>query len=112
MGGRPIYVNIAEISLRRSEYSALGLISEFPIDRIKLDRSFFSYDVRNPRAQAVIESIISLAKKLSIDTVAEGVEHKAQVDMLKSVGCTMVQGYFFFPPLSVAQFEEAAFNRP
>lgn len=95
-----------------SEYSALGLISEFPIDRIKLDRSFFSYDVRNPRAQAVIKSIISLAKKLSIDTVAEGVEHKAQVDMLKSIGCTMVQGYFFFPPLSVAQFEEAAFNRP
>lgn len=88
-----------------SGYSALGLLQKLPIDTLKLDRGFFLDCRENPRAYAVIESIIELAHKLDVSTVAEGVEEKEQVDRLRQAGCDLIQGYYFSPPLSVREFE-------
>ena len=88
-----------------SGYSALGLLQKLPIDTLKLDRGFFLDCRKNPRAYAVIESIIELAHKLDVSTVAEGVEEKEQVDRLRQAGCDLIQGYYFSPPLSVREFE-------
>lgn len=92
-----------------SGYSALGLLQELPIDCIKLDRSFFIDCIDNPRAQIVIDMIIELAKRLKITTVAEGIESAQQVQMLKNMGCDMIQGFYFSPPLPMEQYAEMVF---
>ena len=89
-----------------SGYSALNLLQKLPIDALKLDRRFFLDCLENPRARLVIESIVQLAQRLGIITVAEGVEEEAQVDMLREAGCDLIQGYYFSPPLPVCAFEE------
>lgn len=90
-----------------SGYSSLNMINAISVDTIKLDKVFF----RNPtqdceRAEFVINSIISMAKVLSMKTVAEGVEDFEQVEMLKRLGCDYVQGYVFAKPMSIKDFEQ------
>lgn len=88
-----------------SGYSALGLLKELPIDCLKLDRQFFTDDLENARAQAVVTAIVQLAGKLKIEVVAEGVEQEPQVRFLREIGCDVVQGYVFSPPLPLEEFE-------
>lgn len=71
-------------------FSSLGLLKSFMVDSVKLDRSFFLDD--SQRAHDVVESIVELARKLGIETVAEGIEAPEQVDFLRSIGCDLVQG--------------------
>lgn len=92
-----------------SGYSALGLLQELPIDCIKLDRSFFIHSIDNSRAQIVINAIIKMAQQLEIITVAEGVEKEVQVEMLKDMGCDLIQGYYYSPPLPISDFDEMVF---
>lgn len=92
-----------------SGYSALGLLQELPIDGIKLDRSFFTDCVDNRRAQIVIEMMIRLAKRLHITTVAEGLESEKQFAILRNMGCDMIQGFFFSPPLPLSEYEDMVF---
>lgn len=92
-----------------SGYSALGVLQDLPMDCIKLDRSFFIDCIGNPRAQIVIDMIIKLAQKLDIVTVAEGIETKPQVEMLKAMGCDMIQGFYFSPPIPMDAFAEMIF---
>lgn len=84
-------------------YSSLGLLSELEVDAIKLDRIFFD-NKAGQRAEWVVEAIISLAKKLNIKTVAEGIESISQLDFLESVHCDLVQGYVFSKPLPADEF--------
>ena len=85
-------------------YSSLGLLKNLPVDVIKIDRSFFVNSKYKTRAQSVIESVMQMAKKLSVDTVAEGVETKDQIDFLRRVGCDIVQGYYYAKPRPAEQF--------
>lgn len=85
-------------------YSSLGLLKDLPIDIIKIDQSFFTNNKYAQRARAVIESVMQMAKKLGIFTVAEGVETKEHVNLLRSVGCDLVQGYYFARPEKAEQF--------
>lgn len=95
-----------------SGYSSLNILKDIKVDTLKLDRAFFSNELtERPREQDVIISVIDLAKKLCMITVAEGVESPRQVDFLRKAACDMVQGYVFSRPVSVPDFERMAFGR-
>ena len=89
-----------------SGYSSLNSLKEMPLDVLKLDAEFFRNDDGEGRGQIVVSEAISLAKKLNMHTVAEGVEEKEQVDFLAREGCDMIQGYYFSKPLPKEEFEE------
>jgi len=78
-------------------FSSLSYLRQFDIDYIKIDRSFLRDLERNPDDKALTEAIIVMAHKLGIKTIAEGVESKAQRDMLASFGCDYVQGFLYSP---------------
>lgn len=84
-------------------FSSLGLLKSFMVDSVKLDRSFFLDDFQ--RAHDVVESIVELARKLGIETVAEGIEAPEQVDFLRSIGCDLVQGYVYARPMPAEELE-------
>ncbi len=88
-----------------SGYSSLNSLKEMPLDVLKLDADFFRNDDGNGRGRIVVAEAISLAKKLSMRTVAEGVEEKDQVDFLAEEGCDMTQGYYFAKPMPKEEFE-------
>ena len=90
-----------------SGYSSLNLIQTIPVDVLKLDKIFFHGEgVDLSRTEAVVTNIISMAKALSMETVAEGVEEREQVDMLKRAGCDYIQGYVFARPMDIPAFEK------
>lgn len=91
-----------------SGYSSLNVLKEIPVDVLKIDRQFF--DGESDRAGHVVESVVELAKKLDMGTVAEGVETIPQVEFLRRVDCDMVQGFVFSPPVPVALFEKMVFG--
>ncbi len=92
-----------------SGYSSLGLLKEIQIDVVKIDRSFFERSQEEKRDYIVIESVINMAQKLQIRTVAEGVETQEHIDFLRKIGCEIVQGYFFAKPMPFSEFEEKYF---
>ena len=62
-------------------------------------------DMENPKLEGLMASIVELGHKLDVCIVAEGIETQQQVDLLKRVGCDMIQGYFYSRPLPIAEFE-------
>ncbi len=87
-------------------YSSLSYLHRFPIDVLKIDRSFINcIDVKREN-QAIIEAIIILAHKLGMKVIAEGVEKTNQLNKLKLLGCEQIQGYLFSPPLSPKSIEQ------
>jgi len=80
-------------------YSSLGYIDRYPIDSIKIDRSFVTRMMTHRRTIAIVTSILSLGSALGVDIVAEGVETQDQLDRLQSLDCPFVQGYLLSPPL-------------
>lgn len=94
-----------------SGYSSLNMIQSIPVDTLKLDRIFFHSNSGDAaRTEAVVQSIVSMARALNMETVAEGVEVRDQVEMLKRVGCDYIQGYVFAKPMKISAFEELAFG--
>lgn len=93
-----------------SGFSSLGLLKEFDVDTIKMDRRFF-LDMSKPKAEDVVECLIDLAGRLKVKTVAEGIETQEQIDFLKQIHCDMVQGFFYSRPLRAEEFEEWADRR-
>lgn len=86
-------------------YSSLGILKDLSIDVLKLDAVFFRAKSEKSRTYTVLKGIISIARALQIKTVAEGVEYKDQVDFLRAEGCDFVQGFYFYRPMPVADFE-------
>ena len=82
-------------------YSSLSCLKHFPIDRLKIDRSFISDICASPDDSAIAEAIIMMAKSLRLEVVAEGVEQQQQLDFLRSRNCFSVQGFYFSKPLTV-----------
>ncbi len=85
-------------------YSSLGALKNMEIDGLKLDRSFFSDAKDNKRSMSMVETISDMTKRLSITTVAEGVEFEEQIEMLSDLGYEVVQGYYFAKPMPSAEF--------
>nr|ABD75787.1 sensory box/GGDEF family protein [uncultured bacterium] len=87
-------------------YSSLSYLKRFPIDTLKIDRSFVIDSTTNKDDQEIIKTIIAMARNLGMDTVAEGVEAKEQQDFLIHHGCHMMQGYYFGRPMPAEKFED------
>lgn len=85
-------------------YSSLSYLKHFPIDRIKIDRSFVADVNRSKDDAAIVEAIISMAHSLKLKVVAEGVEDCDQLHFLKARGCDEVQGYYLAKPMSAEEF--------
>lgn len=84
-------------------YSSLNTLTNFPVDAIKLDRSFLLQCDSHPKKRVVIEKTIELAKLMGIEVICEGVETTAQVSFLQRVGCNMAQGFLFARPMPAEQ---------
>jgi len=87
-------------------YSSLNCISLYPIDTIKIDRSFVKDAVDNPKHKAIIEGIVLIASSLDLNIIAEGVETEAQYEFIKQLGCHEIQGYYFNKPCSEEDAEK------
>jgi diguanylate cyclase (GGDEF)-like protein/PAS domain S-box-containing protein len=84
-------------------YSALGYLKKAPFDKIKIDQSFVrGATIKGSRNGAIIASIVSLAEALGMETTAEGVETLDELDLVRSLGCSHIQGYIYEKPLSPA----------
>jgi diguanylate cyclase (GGDEF)-like protein len=81
-------------------YSSLSYLWKFPFDRVKIDRSFVTEMERDPKAMAIVNSIVGLGKSLHLTVTAEGVETRDQAQALSKAGCDQAQGYLFGRPLS------------
>jgi diguanylate cyclase (GGDEF)-like protein/PAS domain S-box-containing protein len=81
-------------------YSSLSYISRYPIDTIKIDKSFIDGVGTNPQTRAIVELIVKLGEALNLNIVAEGVETAAQSDFLMRIGCRAIQGYHYARPLT------------
>jgi diguanylate cyclase (GGDEF)-like protein len=86
-------------------YSSMSYLRRFPIDQLKIDRSFLSEITARSDDASIVGAIVSLAHNLRLKVVAEGVETAAQLDLLKTLGCDQYQGYQFSPAVPAAEFE-------
>lgn len=80
-------------------YSSLNYLKSFPIDTLKIDKSFVDGIVSNQKDAAIARTIVQLALNLELSTIAEGVEYIEQHELLKAMGCTNLQGYLYSKPL-------------
>ena len=87
-------------------YSSLNYLKNFPIDYIKIDKSFISELMNDPNDAIIVNAIITLAHNLHKEVIAEGVETKEQLDFLTNHQCDITQGYFFSKPLPIKEIEE------
>ena len=80
-------------------YSSLAYLKRFPVDMLKVDKSFVDGLGENPEDTAIVESVVNLARALSLRTIAEGIETTGQLDRLRDLGCELGQGDYFSRPL-------------
>jgi EAL domain-containing protein (putative c-di-GMP-specific phosphodiesterase class I) len=83
----------------------MSYLRRFPIDKLKIDRSFITNVMTSADDASIVQAIISLAHGLRLKVVAEGVETADQVAFLQKLGCDQYQGYYFSLPVSAAAFE-------
>jgi diguanylate cyclase (GGDEF)-like protein/PAS domain S-box-containing protein len=88
-------------------YSSLSYLKRFPIDKLKIDRSFVRDITSDANAAEIASTIIAMARSLQLSVLAEGVETPAQLAFLERHGCEYYQGYFFSRPVAAAQFPES-----
>ncbi len=84
-------------------YSSLSYLHQFPIDTLKIDRSFVERVDLDPGASEIVGMIVMLGKKLNLNVIAEGVETEEQLDQIQQSGCDQVQGYIFSVPLEASE---------
>lgn len=87
-------------------YSSLNALKDMKVDSLKIDSLFFNESENKRREEIIIKGIITLAKELNMKTVAEGIEKQEQVDFLREAGCDLIQGYIFYRPMPIEDFEK------
>ena len=93
-------------------YSSLSRLHHFPIDELKIDRSFVSKIGAGTGNLEITETILTLANKLGVSAIAEGIETAEQLARLRELNCAYGQGYFFSPPLPSQAAEELIISNP
>ena len=92
-------------------YSSLSYLHNFPVSKLKIDRSFITQAETNPENKNLVNAIINIAKSLSVDLVAEGVETQGQLKWLQNQKCQLGQGFLFFRPLCADDIEQLLTSR-
>ena len=98
-------------------YSSLAHLQQFPVDALKIDRSFISQLQHNKEGETLVHTLVQLGKALSLETFAEGIEDQQELSLLKDENCDNGQGFLFARPLDVDATEAflqnwAQSNRP
>lgn len=89
-----------------SVHSPLNILKDYPIERIKLDRSFLNRNSNSDEGLTILRYLIAMAKELNLTVITEGVETMDQANFLTDIGCDIAQGYFFAKPLPVRLFDQ------
>ncbi len=92
-------------------YSSLTYLKQLPLDQVKIDQTFIQDIDKDPNNEVIVETIISMAKLLGLDVIAEGVETEAHVHFLANKGCAIYQGYYFDRPLMLTEFTRKLVQR-
>ncbi len=92
-------------------YSSLAYLRQFPVDALKIDRSFIASMASSPESAALIHTMVELGRALGLETVAEGIEDRGQLESLRREQCAHGQGYLFSRPIS-AEALERILGRP
>lgn len=92
-------------------YSSLSTLREYPVNTLKIDRSFINTEEFSKRDEIILKDIIHMAKELDMNIVTEGVERKDQLAFVNNAGCFIIQGFFYDRPLPVEEFEERLKSR-
>lgn len=88
-----------------SGYSSLNMLSQMSLDVLKLDMKFIQNEMMKPVEQSILNDIISMAHRLNLKVVAEGIETEEQAERLRTLDCDYAQGYYFAKPMPVEEFE-------
>jgi EAL domain-containing protein (putative c-di-GMP-specific phosphodiesterase class I) len=88
-------------------YSSLSYLSSFPLDVIKIDKSFVDQLTLTATGEAMVRAVVDLGRALGLQAVAEGIEHGDQVLALERLGCDLAQGYLFAKPMPAAEMAKA-----
>ena len=100
------YGYVIELDEFGSGNSSLNSLKDISVDILKMDMKFFEKSEEEARSEKIVRSVINLANELGMPVIAEGVETEEDLEMLKRVGCQIVQGYYFSKPLSIDDYEE------
>ncbi|MEH2532980.1 diguanylate cyclase (GGDEF)-like protein/PAS domain S-box-containing protein [Bradyrhizobium sp. AZCC 1588] len=117
-GALNTFLEIQELGVRLSfddfgtGFASLSYLKKFPLDGLKIDRSFVLGLLTNPDDAAIVSSTIGLSKQLGLSVIAEGVEDRATADFLVRMGCEEGQGYFFGKPMPARDFEAKFLTAP
>ncbi|MCB1034700.1 MAG: EAL domain-containing protein, partial [Acidobacteria bacterium] len=93
-------------------YSSLGYLGAFPVDCLKIDRSFISGGARRSGKPEIAKAIVSLAHSLGLEVVAEGIESPEQLSWVRSLGCEQGQGFYFSAPMTAREATELLLRQP
>ena len=89
-----------------SGYSSLNLLKEIPVDILKIDKVFLDETANSRKSRIIISQVVSMARKLGMKVVCEGVENEEQAAFLRKIHCDFAQGYLYAKPMTIADFEE------
>ena len=103
---------IVEMDDFGSAYSSLNMLKEIPVDVLKLDMRFLYGNDRDGRGGTILSSVVRMARYLSLPIVAEGVQTAEQAHFLYSIGCNVGQGYYYYEPMPVPDFERLLLSAP
>ena len=87
-----------------SGYSSLSYIHKLAFNNLKIDRSFVDHLLQDQRSQGVVKTIVELCSSFEVSCTVEGVETEEQKDLLLTLGCMQMQGYYFYRPAPIEQF--------
>lgn len=93
-----------------SGFSSYNILKELPMDEIKLDQFFIKEGITKERDAKILESVITIGRTLNMKVTQEGVETKDQLEMLRALGCDVIQGYYYSKPLALSDYVEFITN--
>lgn len=88
-----------------SGYSSLNMLGQMSLDILKLDMQFLRNEMEKPLERSLIQDVVTMAHRMHLNVVAEGIETEEQKERLQAMGCDYAQGYFFAKPMSAEEFE-------